>query len=179
MAGELGHVVVDDRGALCNCGNRGCLSAVASGRSLLTQLRAAGNERTSLRDIIHAARAGDAVCARVLADAGSYLGKALAQTVKVVAPGAIVIGGELGSAGSLVFDAVRATLEANTLRTATPLPIRAGSLLGDTCILGCVAHVLGRHGQGISDIPPWILQPDCGPRTGVTGSSDGQPEAAA
>ena len=51
MAGELGHVVVDDRGALCNCGNRGCLSAVASGRALLADLAAAGAPRASLQAV--------------------------------------------------------------------------------------------------------------------------------
>ena len=31
VAGEIGHVAVDETGAICRCGNRGCLETVASG----------------------------------------------------------------------------------------------------------------------------------------------------
>ncbi len=33
-AGEIGHVPIDPLGALCQCGQRGCLETVASGRAL-------------------------------------------------------------------------------------------------------------------------------------------------
>jgi predicted NBD/HSP70 family sugar kinase len=160
MAGEIGHIVVDDRGAICNCGNRGCLSAVASGRALLLQLRAAGNQQASLQEIIGGARAGDAACARVLGEAGRYIGTALAHVVKVMAPSTIAVGGELASAGPLVFDGMRAVLAENSLRTVSPpVTVREGVLRNDVCILGCVAHVLATRGSGISDIPEWLLHP--------------------
>ena len=165
MAGEIGHIVVDDRGALCNCGNRGCLSAVASGRALLLQLQASGNQRDSLRDIIDGARLGDVTCARVLGEAGHHMGTALAHVIKVMAPTTIAIGGELAAAGPLVFDSIRASIAENGLRTVSPPPqVREGNLRGDTCLLGGVAHVLASRGTGISDIPEWLLHP-AGQRT--------------
>ena len=33
-AGEIGHVTIDDNGPLCDCGNRGCLEAVAGGAAI-------------------------------------------------------------------------------------------------------------------------------------------------
>ena len=30
-AGELGHVLVDDNGPICRCGNRGCLETLVAG----------------------------------------------------------------------------------------------------------------------------------------------------
>jgi predicted NBD/HSP70 family sugar kinase len=160
MAGELGHIVVDDRGAVCNCGNRGCLSAVASGRALLLQLQAAGNVRTSLRDVIEGARAGDAACARVLVEAGHHLGTALAHVVKVIAPSTIAIGGELAAAGSLVFDSVQSAITEHSLRAvAAPVRILEGIRRADMCILGCVAAMLTELGAGISDLPEWLLRP--------------------
>ena len=33
-AGEIGHVPIDPLGAVCQCGQRGCLETVASGRAL-------------------------------------------------------------------------------------------------------------------------------------------------
>ena len=40
MAGEVGHMVMDRNGPLCECGNRGCLHAMASARMLVAQARA-------------------------------------------------------------------------------------------------------------------------------------------
>ena len=34
LAGEIGHVVVDDRGPECTCGLRGCLETYAAGRNI-------------------------------------------------------------------------------------------------------------------------------------------------
>lgn len=160
MAGELGHVVVDDRGVLCNCGNRGCLSAVASGRALLLELAAAGAPRESLQEVIADARAGDLACRRILGEAGRYLGLGLAHAVKLIAPSTIVIGGELAAAGTLLFDSVRSQLSENTLQTISGMPrVEQGIRRGDMCILGCVATVLTETGAGYSELPAWLLSP--------------------
>jgi predicted NBD/HSP70 family sugar kinase len=37
-AGELGHLLVDEEGHICRCGNRGCLETVAAAPRLLEQL---------------------------------------------------------------------------------------------------------------------------------------------
>ena len=37
-AGEMGHIVIDENGAICRCGNRGCLETVASGPALVRLL---------------------------------------------------------------------------------------------------------------------------------------------
>ena len=36
-AGEIGHIPVDPNGALCSCGQRGCLEMVASGSAVARQ----------------------------------------------------------------------------------------------------------------------------------------------
>ena len=38
-AGEIGHVLVDEQGPICRCGNRGCLETLASGPALSWLLR--------------------------------------------------------------------------------------------------------------------------------------------
>ena len=39
IAGEIGHVLVDEQGQICRCGNRGCLETLASGPALVALLR--------------------------------------------------------------------------------------------------------------------------------------------
>ncbi|SDX79902.1 Sugar kinase of the NBD/HSP70 family, may contain an N-terminal HTH domain [Amycolatopsis xylanica] len=108
VAGEIGHLTVDRDGAICLCGGRGCLDATAGAEALLSQVRRAfrhGSDDVprSLTSVIERAREGDAVCARVLADAGRALGFALAQLVNLINPRLIVLGGELSSADELVL----------------------------------------------------------------------------
>ena len=59
FAGEIGHVAVEPAGALCRCGNRGCLETVASSEALVSRLRHACSARRSrcaeLIDLVHAA----------------------------------------------------------------------------------------------------------------------------
>ncbi|GHF27428.1 transcriptional regulator [Pseudolysinimonas yzui] len=160
LAGELGHIVVDSRGALCNCGNRGCLSAVASGRALLLELAAAGSPRESLQQVIADAQAGDLACRRIVGEAGRYLGVGLSHAVKLIAPDTIIIGGELAAAGTLLLDSVKAELSANALQSVSGMPrVEPGLRRGDMSILGCVAAVLAGSGYGMSELPTWILTP--------------------
>jgi len=39
-AGEIGHIIIDLHGPLCNCGNRGCLEALAGGLAIGKRARA-------------------------------------------------------------------------------------------------------------------------------------------
>lgn len=160
MAGELGHIVVNDRGALCNCGSRGCLSAVASGRAIGLKLTAAGEPRDSLLEVIAQARAGDPTCRRVLAESGKALGFALAHAVKLIAPAVIIIGGEMAAAGPLLLDPLRTELQANLLDTMSGPPrIETGIARADVSILGCVARALAERGEGVSELAPWMMTP--------------------
>lgn len=38
-AGEIGHTVLDPRGPICRCGNRGCLETIASSTAIVAALR--------------------------------------------------------------------------------------------------------------------------------------------
>ena len=59
MTGELGHVQVDPEGALCRCGNRGCLETVAGAQALLARLRPVLGKETGLAEAVERAHAGD------------------------------------------------------------------------------------------------------------------------
>ena len=52
LAGELGHVLVRPDGAVCRCGNRGCLETVASTDALLDLLRPTHGADLTVRDLV-------------------------------------------------------------------------------------------------------------------------------
>src|SRR5688500_7360093 len=70
IAGELGHVQVRVDGAVCRCGNRGCLETVASTEAIVDLLRPAHGNQLTLRGVIELVADGDLAAPRVVNDAG-------------------------------------------------------------------------------------------------------------
>lgn len=94
-AGEIGHIRVEGREERCDCGRRGCVAAIASGRALVRQLRDAGAR--SLSDVLRRITAGDDQAVRLTADAGWFVGTVLATVVSIINPGYIRVGGTIGA----------------------------------------------------------------------------------
>jgi glucokinase len=110
-AGEIGHVPIDPEGAVCSCGQRGCLELSASGSALSAAWPAEGEVPPAVA-LFAAAAAGEpaAVAARDrfaagVADAVRMLGLA-------VDPAAIIIGGGVAHVGEPLRSAVTAALHA-------------------------------------------------------------------
>ena len=117
-AGELGHMVIDDNGPLCHCGNTGCWEILASGTALAAEARriiergaetailehAGGNINNVNAEAIHAAAlAGDELANRLIARNAYYLGVGLANLINIFNPEVIVIGGGLSNIGDMLL----------------------------------------------------------------------------
>lgn len=154
MAGEIGHLTVDPDGAVCQCGGRGCLETVIGAEALIAQVRAARARNSAagpeqLEDIIRAANAQDAVCMRVIQDAGRTLGRSLAQLCNMFNPDLIVVGGQLAECQHLLLEGCKESLR----RFALPGAVASSSEFALTLSeLGTKAEaqgalVLGLRGQ--------------------------------
>jgi predicted NBD/HSP70 family sugar kinase len=143
VAGELGHVTVDPNGAVCRCGNRGCLETVASPEAVAALLARSWGRPVSETDLRSLLREGDRGTLRVIEDAGDAVGRVLAPAVLLLNPGIIVIGGELASVGEALFQPVRRALARGIMSShARGLRI-VPSALGDSAgVLGAAALVL-------------------------------------
>ena len=89
IAGEIGHVLVDEHGPICRCGNRGCLETSRRRRALAATCCAAQHgDALTVAGLVRLARDGDAGCQRVIADAGRVVGRAAATLCNVLNPDA-------------------------------------------------------------------------------------------
>lgn len=122
MGMELGHTKVALDGALCRCGQRGCLEAYladyALAREAATALdrpaRDAGN--AAVIDALFAeAKAGNAAAATIFRRAGRYLALGLANVVQLFDPALIILAGERMRYDYLYSDAVLREMQALTL----------------------------------------------------------------
>ena len=155
IAGELGHVSLSEEGELCRCGQRGCLETVASTGAVLGVLRRAYGEALTLPRVLELAADGNVGCRRVLNDAGRAVGRVLADACNHLDPGAIVVGGELSAAGSLLLDGVRSAIERHALPVlAASVDVRLGSLGERAALLGAIGLVAGDTERVRSDVLP-------------------------
>lgn len=159
-ASELGHTAVEENGPTCNCGSRGCLETVASGRaiereakqalqegsmSLIRKLTGGDLSKVSAHTVIQAARKGDKLASNIVEKAGVYLGISIANTINLFNPELVVIGAGISRAGNLILEPVKRTVRARALRlAAASTEIKISSLDDDAGVLG--AGILALQG---------------------------------
>ena len=126
-AGEIGHQTIVPDGPRCNCGNRGCLEALASGYAIAREAREAilhgdseladlaGSRRPDPHEVTLAAHRGSEGAKAIYEQAGTYIGRALGNLVCVLNPQAVVVGGGIAKAGELLLAPMRAEIERRTV----------------------------------------------------------------
>jgi predicted NBD/HSP70 family sugar kinase len=145
-AGEWGHTTIVVDGRPCRCGALGCLESYVGGAAVVARYdELAGRNRTvRQRDLerrveaMIAARADDAIAARVFDETAAYLGVGIANLVNLFNPTRVVIGGWLGLAlADFLLPRIRAVAVANALRLpVSRLEIVRAELGPDAVALG-------------------------------------------
>lgn len=167
MSGEIGHLVVNRRGAPCGCGNRGCLEAEASGpawrrRALALLDRADSANRGALgmlprgtidaKTIAEGARVGDRICLKVAEDVGLMLSRGLSAVYNILDPDAVFLGGGIAAAFDLLEPVIQRELSNLTLGgRERAFPLRRSSLGYDAALIGAASLALfsdtGKEGR--------------------------------
>ena len=134
-AGDIGHICVDKQGAVCRCGNTGCLEAMAAGPAISEKaVQAARNGLSPLllqmldsnggtlrpEDVNAACREGDQAALEIIRSSGQMVGDVLAGLVNFFNPSHIFIGGGITNFGNHLLVAIRRAV----LRRSLPLATR-------------------------------------------------------
>lgn len=109
VSGEIGHIPFDPSGALCPCGQRGCLETVASG-SALARLWPSDHTHPA-QALFAAAEAGDTEALRIRSLVAEGVASAVRILVLTVDVEAVVIGGGLSHVGLPLLEATRQVLD--------------------------------------------------------------------
>lgn len=139
-AGHVGHVVVEQHGATCSCGGRGCVETVASGPSMSRWARANGWSAppgAGAKELADSARAGDEVAVRAFQRGAAALAAMIASVAAVCDLDLVVIGGGVAQSGRLLFDPLRAALpDYAGLEFLAGLGVVRAELGGDAGLVG-------------------------------------------
>jgi len=145
LAGELGHLVIQQGGRDAASGIAGTVEAYASGSAIGQEAAEAvasglaGARAAGAPEVVAAAQAGESWALRVLERVGERLGVAIASVVAVLDPSIVVVGGGAGDAAApFLLPAARAAFVAHLLGAAyRPVaPIVAAGLGDDAGVIG-------------------------------------------
>jgi predicted NBD/HSP70 family sugar kinase len=130
LAGEFGHVTLDENGPACPCGKTGCWERYASNAAAVQfyadGAKTNGAERTALRfdDLLRLLESGDRRAAESIDRMARYLGAFLAGLATGLAPEVIVIVGDVTQVwpriGPLVEETVRKRSLAGSITKIVP-----------------------------------------------------------
>lgn len=172
-AGDIGHVAVsDDSRAICRCGNRGCLEALAGGEAIgregalaaaerrspiLAELAASGRT-ISAADVGMAAHLGDPFSVELLSRSGQLIGGAVATLVAAYNPSLIVVGGGVAQAGEILISAIREAVYRRSRSLATENLRIVRSEMGKTAGLVGAALAASDELFAHANLRSWIEQ---------------------
>lgn len=143
LGGPLGHLAVDYDGALCECGQHGCLVTVAGpdvvlANAGLAEARDRDGLTAALDLLVERVKAGEPAATSAFADAAEWIGRTIALLRMTLDPSAIVLGGYWAE----LADGIAATSIPRLQLTpdaAIPVPrILAGRLGADAALLGAL-----------------------------------------
>jgi predicted NBD/HSP70 family sugar kinase len=149
-AGEIGHVLVNEQGPICRCGNRGCLETYAGASALCDLLRASHGELTPER-MIELAQEGDPACRRVIGDSARIVGQVVAALCNQLNPERVVVGGTVSPAGELVLEPMRDVVRRYAIPAAADDAEVVQGALGERAeLLGALILVVGQSDRAFS-----------------------------
>jgi glucokinase len=129
FAGELGHIVVQKDGVLCNCGNHGCLESYASKKGIMSFLKQEIDKgRTSVLQeniesnilkssaLFKAVKNKDELALEAMKQFEEYLGMGIGIIMNIFNPDVIVIGGGIiETFGDTLLEEVKIYAKKNAL----------------------------------------------------------------
>jgi predicted NBD/HSP70 family sugar kinase len=107
IGGEWGHNVLEENGADCYCGRKGCVEAVFSGPALERYYKSLTNKELRLKNIVENYYTGnDEAAKKTMQRLIHFFGKAVGPIINILDPEVIVIGGGVGNIDLLYTEGV-------------------------------------------------------------------------
>lgn len=144
VAGELGHIPLNEKGPVCPCGGQGCFERYVGNRTLLAKARKIfKNKNIRLQDIFRLANRGDKKALWFWEETAVHIGNALVGVVNLLNPRLIIIGGGVANNYKFLRKTIQRIIKKRSMKVQGQMVKIARAQLGDDAgILG--AHVLVR-----------------------------------
>lgn len=159
-SGEFGHMTLEKNGPVCDCGNYGCLEALASANAISKKARlylekgeessilkmVKGNlEAIDAKVVFDAARNKDKLALEIIHEATEYIGIAIASIINLLDPKLIILAGGVSNAGDILLDNIQRVVGRRQMKFAGIHTRMVISQLGaDAAAIGAASFLLKR-----------------------------------
>lgn len=142
VAGEIGHMPLNEKGPDCSCGGKACFERYVGNKETLKGAQRKLKRRdVALEDIYALALKGDAAAMKIWEDFAVRVGNGLVGAVNLLNPRLIVLGGGVSNSYRLISKTILKTIKARSMKVQGQMIKIARAKLGDDAgIIG--AHVL-------------------------------------
>jgi len=144
-AGEFGHMIVGNNAPVpCSCGSDDCWEAFASERAAIARYKKlkSSDSGTDFGALIDRAFAGEEEAKIALSETARYLGIGISNLVVGFSPEAVIIGGAITRAWSLIERDLTEKIERSVRRGMPSARIFRSTLNGDPSLIGALSLVL-------------------------------------
>jgi predicted NBD/HSP70 family sugar kinase len=145
-AGEFGHMTIGhDAPVACAAGSRRCWEAFASERAALARyakLKRGTRGSVQFGQLIELALDGDEDAQFALSETAKYLGVGIANLIQGLSPEAVIVGGPIVRAWSLIANDIRIAVQEHICRGLPPAQIIASTLGAEPTLMGALSLVL-------------------------------------
>lgn len=158
LAAEIGHMAITNEGERCFCGAIGCFEAVASGTALgrrasartkpfdgSTMRALSANADVSGRNVVDAARQGDALAKQLLDDEARWLGIGFTNLLHLYSPDMIVMGGGISHGFDLLQAGIASTMFERAMPAYRNVPVVTAQLGHHAGLVGAASLVFQNH----------------------------------
>ncbi|WP_245891167.1 ROK family transcriptional regulator [Desmospora activa] len=152
-AGEIGHITVDRNGPKCNCGNDGCLEAMASGIAMVREVRAKLRQgeqssffhqgEVTFPHFMEALSKREPLARSVADEASRVLGIGVAGVINAFHPQKLLIGGKVPEVYPQMVEIAAQIAQKRVVSVFRDrLNICTGELKGRSSLVGAAASVM-------------------------------------
>lgn len=146
FAGELGHLVIAQKGRLCACGGQGCLERYASLGGLEEEWKEISEQAfTNPKDLLLRAKKGDRQVLELWKHFGNSLGVGLASLMNVLGIENIILGGGISEAFAMFKAGMQQGMKNHLYETSfKKMKVCRAKLKNKAGILGCAYAVFNQ-----------------------------------
>jgi predicted NBD/HSP70 family sugar kinase len=135
-AGEIGHIIVGEKGFASPTMLEGSLESFVAREPLLAHYRSRGGEARTIRHFAERLRLEDPVARETLSECSRYLGRGLAVLTNALNPAVIVFGGDLANLYLHCTGGVREAMRARLLQDSHVPAIEGSSMGSEASAIG-------------------------------------------
>lgn len=160
LAGEFGHITVEETGPLCRCGNLGCLEALASANAIIQRAKEAVQlgiyssisdkieeiyRNNDVETIARAAEEGDKSAFEILDRTGMYIGIGIAVLINILNPSMVILGGGIARSGEVLLSSIKQTVRKQALgMISQSVSIKQSQIKEDAGVIGGATAVFDK-----------------------------------